>query len=58
VLQAFSRNYLGSFNLGDHAQINKTGGISQFQAKLGFRLTSSALENGFVRVKPASRQAV
>jgi hypothetical protein len=55
VLQAFSRNYLGGCNPGVDAHIIMTAGISRprlaeelIEAKLGFRLASSALENGFV----------
>jgi hypothetical protein len=55
VLQAFSRNYLGGCDPGDDANVNTSGGVSQLglaqeiiEAKLGFRLASSALENGFV----------
>jgi hypothetical protein len=55
VLQPSSRSYLGGCNPGDDAHVDMGGGVSQpgpaqgfIQAKLGFKLASSALENGFV----------
>ena len=69
-LQAFGRCHLAGCNPGDDVHVHKSGGVSQpglarefIQAKLGFRLASSALENGFVgpgstptsRATPASR---
>jgi hypothetical protein len=55
VLQPSSRSYLGGCNPGDDDHVDMGGGVSQpglaqgfIQAKLGFKLASSALENGFV----------
>jgi hypothetical protein len=55
VLSPSSRSYLGGCNPGDDAHVDMGGGVSQpglaqglIEAKLGFKLASSALENGFV----------
>ena len=55
VLQPSSRSYLGGCNPCDDAHVDMGGGVSQpglaqglIEAKLGFKLASSALENGFV----------